>query len=313
MSSYFEDKRLFREPNVEQFNSHMVMTNVVPPLRTRYLNLDTRFRDDYTYNNTNANCTLTLPEKITKVKSMTAVSAEIPISFNNISSYLNNCSLSVDAYDGSTLTDSILFTIPNAFYINLTTYLTSNPIPYLTSYALDASNHSTFTVDLSGNTSIVVSFAVDVSGNFDKYDLKTKLGWLLGFRSSTYTLTTDGATWTSEASIDFTSPRYLYLIVDDFQNSTTGDTAFLSPLYKSIINKNILARLAGGVIQVNQGCVFANVYDFNQYTGLISETRKYSNSGGQYQRFQISLVDEFGRVVDLNGLDFSILLKLECE
>lgn len=311
-SSYFDDKQLFNEPVVSQVNNHMVVSNVVPPLRQRFVNIDTRFRDDYT-NSRLANYTLTLPEKITKVKSMKVVQAEIPMSFNNISSYLNNSSILIQSLSGDVITTSSLYTIPDGYYTSLSTYLTDNPIPYLTSYALTPSNHSSFVVDLSGATSIAVSFCIDVSGNFDKYDLKTKLGWLLGFRRASYVFTTDGATWTSEAALDLTAPRYFYLAVDDFQNSITGENSFISPLYRSIVNKNILARLSGGVIQVNQGAFFANVYDFNEYTGLVSEIRKYPGKGGQYQRLQISLIDEFGRTMDLNGLDISFCLKLECE
>jgi hypothetical protein len=292
----------------------MVMTGVVPPLRRRYVNLDTRFRDDYDASVV-ANYTVTLPEKITKVKTMKVVQAEVPISFNNVSSYLNNCSIVVQGLSGESVVTSSLYTVPNGFYTSASfvTYLGSNTVPFLSGYALDTANHSTFTVDLSGNTSVAVHFSVDASGNFDKYDLKTKLGWLLGFRRASYTFTGSGS-WVSEAAVDFTAPRYMYLILDDYQNnSVTGDTSFIAPMYRSIINKNIIARLAGGVIQVNQGAVFSNVYDFNEYTGLTTETRKYSGSGALLQRLQVSLVDEFGRIVDLNGLDFSFCLALDCE
>jgi len=312
-SSYFDDKRLFHEPTVEQVNSHMVMSNVVPPLRKKYVNIDTRFRDDYD-SSALAQYTLTLPEKLTKIKTMTAVQAEIPISFNNISSYLNNSSLVAQSLSGEIVTATQIYTIPDGFYTSstLATYIGAHPIPFLSSYSLTTANHSTFAVDLSGSTSVRVSFSVDISGQFDKFSLRSKLGWYMGFRKASYTFTTGGS-WVSEAAVDLTSPRYLFLVVDDFQHSITGDTSFVSPLYRSIINKNILARLSGGVIQVNQGCVFSNVYDFNEYTGLVSETRKYPGSGGQIQRLLISLVDEFGRILDLNGLDFSVCLKLECE
>jgi hypothetical protein len=292
----------------------MVMTGVVPPLREMFVNIDTRFGADF--NNTpihQADFTVTLPQKITKVKSMSVVQAEMPISFNNVSSYLNNASIVFTSYDGETVVDTTVYTIENAYYTtaSFTTYIQANLPPYLTSFALTATNRASFGVDLSGNTRVDVSFSVDASGNFDKYDLKTKIGWLLGFRQAYYSFTAAG-TWTSEAAVDFTSPRYVYLVVDDFQN-TGNDTAFVSPLYKSLISKKILARFSGGVIQVNQGCTFSNVYDFNKYTGLTSQTRTYGGSGGQLQRLHVSLLDEFGRVLDLNGLDFSFLLRLECE
>ena len=50
MNHSFDKSTLFMEPNTTQYGSHMVMTNVVKPKRTKYLNIDTRFRDEYNYN-----------------------------------------------------------------------------------------------------------------------------------------------------------------------------------------------------------------------------------------------------------------------
>ena len=45
MSKYFDSKSLtFMEPNVIENGRHMVMTNVNPERKTKYLNIDTRFQ-----------------------------------------------------------------------------------------------------------------------------------------------------------------------------------------------------------------------------------------------------------------------------
>ena len=49
MSKYFDQTNMFLEPDVTQHGSHMVMTNVVKPTKTKYLTLDTRFCDGYDF------------------------------------------------------------------------------------------------------------------------------------------------------------------------------------------------------------------------------------------------------------------------
>ena len=68
MSNYFDGKQLFTEPKVTQYGSHMVMTNVNRPLKRKYINIDTRNRDEYS-NISMANCNITLPEVISHLAS----------------------------------------------------------------------------------------------------------------------------------------------------------------------------------------------------------------------------------------------------
>ena len=82
MSQFTTD--LFLEPNTKQYGSHMVMTNVTKQTKVKYVNIDTRFRDEYNYLST-VNYNLTLPQRITDVKTMTLTAIEIPMSIYNIS------------------------------------------------------------------------------------------------------------------------------------------------------------------------------------------------------------------------------------
>ena len=45
MSQYFDKNNLFLEPKVKQYGSHMVMSNVNKPTKTKYVNVDTKFSD----------------------------------------------------------------------------------------------------------------------------------------------------------------------------------------------------------------------------------------------------------------------------
>ena len=47
MSKYFDDKELFLGPKMDQYGSHMIISDVKKPIQTKYLYIDTKFRDDY--------------------------------------------------------------------------------------------------------------------------------------------------------------------------------------------------------------------------------------------------------------------------
>ena len=51
MSKYFDSKNLtFMEPRVVENGNHMIMTNVHSETKTKYLNIDTRFQEEYNMN-----------------------------------------------------------------------------------------------------------------------------------------------------------------------------------------------------------------------------------------------------------------------
>ena len=249
---YFDNRDAFLQPQVTQHGSHMVMTNVHKDKRVMHWNIDTRFRDDYdSYALTTSgglvqSYTFTLPQPINDVRSISVNNAEVPLSFYNISAAIGNNVMKV----GSTLV-----TVPDGFYTSTTLRTALNGV--LSGLTFDISSNSNPYTSFKNTTGspITISFAVKASNtcagvtkagagtpaaDFDKYNVKSKLGWLLGFRSITYTIAS-GVTLGSESLLDLTAPRYLYLVVDEFTNSNTN--SFISPLPTSIINKNILAKI----------------------------------------------------------------------
>ena len=98
MSQFFDKDNLFLEPKVKQYGSHMVMSNVHKPTKTKYVNVDTKFSDEYNDFSV-ANYNITLPERINDVKSLTVTNLELPMSFYNISSALGNNSFQITNND----------------------------------------------------------------------------------------------------------------------------------------------------------------------------------------------------------------------
>jgi hypothetical protein len=288
---------LFLEPKTTQYGSHMVMSNVIKQSKTKYINIDTRFRDEYNYIST-ANYNITLPERITDVSTMSLTSIEIPMSFYNISANLGNNFLNL-TYNGTTTT--ITIADGNYSVSTLRTTLNAALWGYDLSYNYSGSNSTLNT----GTGSVTVNFAVDSVGGNDKYNIKSKLGWILGFRNSTYTIGT--AITKSEAFYDFNGPRYLYLAIDEYNKG--NQHSFVSPLYNSLINKNIIARITMNT--ATHG--FGTILPANLKNGLlVSDLRNYTGKI-DLLKMNIQLLDENGNNVALNGLDFSFSLAVEHE
>ena len=227
MSNYLDNKELFMKPSVNQYGSHMVMSNVCKETKVKYLNVDTKFCDDLFLNDNNpantitnnqANYNFTLPEKITDVKNIYVENVQFPSiqPYYNISEELgNNCfqytiSTTLENID-NLVPDEIkkLVKIPDGIYTiksliqEINTILQDNnyQIPFEVNdngststsryninlyFDIIENNCIYFYTDTEHSINITVDFAIDKNGNFDKYNFKSKLGWLLGFRKPKY-------------------------------------------------------------------------------------------------------------------------------
>jgi hypothetical protein len=325
MSRYFDNKELFVGPTTKQYGSHMVTTNVIKESKIKYINIDSRFRDEYNYSNL-ANYYFTLPERINDVKTVSICNIELPLSVFNISADLGNNYFRV--FKTSSALDSSMVDVSYGFY-QLTPFYGSNPLKTDINAALANKGASNLSIDFSnnynnGNTKmntyngfysqfknagpapITVDFAVSSTGSFDKYNLKGKLGWQLGFRDLSYTIPSGGTIY-SEAFVNLRFPRYLYVVIDEF--SRGNQSSFISPLPSSLINKNIIARISIDYKKYE----FGDIVVGNQFNGvLLSDSRSYTGKT-DLQKLNVQIVNEWGVPINLNGLDFSFTLVVEHE
>jgi 7-cyano-7-deazaguanine synthase in queuosine biosynthesis len=177
MSQYFDNKDLFLNPKTRQYGSHMVMTNVHKETKTKYVNIDTRFRDDYSYSQL-ANYTITLPERITEVKSVYITNVEVPDVLFNVSAVQHNNSLVLIKSGTNT---KYTVTVPDNRYTTISSLHTALNTQL---HSVTGDNNISISVNTSNKSQIIsttnsytVNFAVDSSGNFDKSLLNSKLGW----------------------------------------------------------------------------------------------------------------------------------------
>jgi hypothetical protein len=289
---------------------------VQKPSKRKYINIDTRFSDEYGTNlGGNATFTITLPQRIMEVKSIMICNLELPMSIYNISSAIGN---------NSFLVDNSMITIPDGYYVDPSFAILNNP-PYQSiktkiNSLLATAGFSTLTFDISNNYSIFknntgsthsLEFDVNSSG-FNKYLYKSRLGWTLGYHTSNgtyaskYTIPTN-TSLKSDSVVSLNGLRYVYLVIDEF--SSGNQNSFWAPISNHLINKNIIAR-----ISLNPSIYpYGTVLPANNFSGnLLSDRRSY-NGKVDIQKLFIQLIDEFGNPVSLNGGDFSFCMEVEYE
>ena len=328
MSNYFDNKTIFAEPQVNQYSSHMVMTDVNPDIKTKYINIDTKFRNDYNSVTNNVNFNIDLNENIGNVLDMKVESVELPVSYYNISSHLGNNYFKATVIQDDDVGDSYIITLTDNYYTNIDDIITeineridaTLPGNNTTLARLTAvkENNKILFYSNNGDTAssdfqFIIEFAVDKNGNFDKYNFKSKLGWLLGFvelsyntNDSTITYHDTGYKYVIAENLNMLpiNTNVLYLVIDDFSNGK--QSSFNTMMSRSRNNNNIIAKIV--VDKTKYG--FGSLCVANGDNGfLISDKRKY-NGKNDIRKLSVQIVDEYDRIIHLNGLDFTFTLKL---
>lgn len=282
---------------------------LVKRILKKNINIDTRFRDNY-YTTLSSNFHLDLPIRLTQVVSLQLAAMEWPSTWYTISKIFgNNCFLVESG--GS----SLLITIPdgNYNYLILQTYLnnfvSTAPAPFNQLQFLIDLNTPLGSTPLGGSGKMIIgsttgtlnfsiNFLVDQNGNEDKGSpLPLKFGWLMGFREGIYI---NNTTYISEGLVDLVGCKYIYLVVDDFNNSMND--GFYGAFNSSILNKNILARIT----------IQGSIYSIQSQNNLVAITTPRQYFGPvDIQKLQIQLLDEYGRVLDLNNMDYSFVLQFQ--
>jgi hypothetical protein len=285
---------------------------VINPLTRRTLrnniNIDTRFRENY-FTSESSNFHLDLPLRLTKVVSLQLSALEFPSTFYAISRIFGN-NFFVIRIEGE---EPLIVTIPDGNYTYnvlqtyLNTYISGPTIPvayqsitFTTDIIAGATSSGTGKMIIASSTStnFTLDFSTNNIGNEDNsIPLQLKFGWLIGFRKATYT---NEAQYTSEGIVDLVGPKYLYLVVDDFNNNLND--GFYGAFTSSILNKNILARIT------ISGSVFNIIGQSN--LNLITTPRQYFGPV-DIQKLQIQLLDEYGRIVNLHNMDYSFCLTFQ--
>ena len=280
---------------------------VINPLKKRSikknLNIDTRFRENY-FSSPSTNFNFALPIDFDNVLQMQLTSLELPTTYYNVSKQYGNNFFSITAN-----TSTSVVTIPDGNYtyegiVNIiNTELTNLGYPFTkVVFLLNINNNSgsgqmmVGPLDASLNN-LSLNFQADRFGIDDRSTpLPLKFGWTLGFRNGIYE---NNLNYVSEGVVDVTGPRYIYLVVDDHNNNVNN--GFYSAFNSSLLNNNILARIS---LQSR----FFDVQISNNLN-IVTTPREYFGPVN-IKNINIQLLDEYGRVLDINNMDYSFCLTL---
>jgi len=159
-----------------------------------------------------------------------------------------------------------------------------------------------------------VQFAVDNQGNVNQNEnIQLRLGWQLGFRVGTYIggpsfTGGTGAAITSEGVYFPRSPRYFLLAIDDYNTGSVNDY-FQGAFQSSLTPPNILTRIDTGPLRDVKGAF--TLADSSGFVTQLNTTRNYFGPV-TIEKLHITLYDEFGRIIDLNNMDWSFSLSFTC-
>jgi hypothetical protein len=330
---------------VSTWNTNL-RAGVINPLKRKsfkkILNVNTRFRDNY--NTTKStDFQLTLPYPVKKVTSLKLVNSEFPKTVYSFSSILGSNNFQVaspigGAYDiidissGSYSTAGIVTTINQA--------LSDESIDVSLNYNAN-DGKMTFSGPLPFDLKfdyIETNICPLPRSNVDSEQLT--LGWMLGFRGNTIlpknavqvvcpcgqlknttyikrqkwppplskkkvciynyahdvsNIYTDEDSYTGEGIFDGHGTSYFLLSVDDFQNN--HNEVFISPFKDQTLgDNNILAK-------INTGCCGGSCCGDSIeriYFGPVDLIKLH-----------FKLLDEFGRIIDINNSDYSFTLEME--
>jgi hypothetical protein len=334
------DNQIIEHPNTISTNSFPLRykSGVVNPFKKQTynynLNINSRFRNNY-YTVPSTDFMMNLPNPIKNVVSMRLVSNEIPYSFYIYSSITGTNEFTVEILDisGMGTNDEDIskniqtIRIPNGNYTaqQLETFLntvifTQSPLDRIKVQYIDIANKFIFyrdydTVpDPNPATAITYGFNLDFRlVNDSDRNIQYNMGWLLGYRRAFYSWSEDYVD-ASNASFDLyegmnpestfncSSTKYLLLHVNDFNKNHTK--VFETPIQEGLIRSNdVLAK-----IPVFNISYVANVEVLNP----IKNNRREYFGPVNIEKLEVRLLDEFGRIVDLNNCDYSFSLEIEC-
>lgn len=257
------------------------------------INIDSKFRDVAKYPNPGS-YTYILNEPLKNISFIRLASIELPTAFYTFLGMYNNISFTLTTPEGV----YILISIQEGNY-DSTSMISSiqallnvrnreNDTQFMISW--DSIN---FKVTISNNTAFNL-----ILGNDSKHrSLGYRLGYIYddtNYLASNQSESYDDITglssykWTGDTFLNITKDEYLFVRINDY-----------GVIYNSQRDKNLLAK----IILYDQQFIVDNGANF------LTKTYKFKQPVN-LSKFDIELVNQYGKTVDMNYIDFSMTLEV---
>ena len=296
------------------------------------INIDSRFRPNY-FNSKSTDLHITLPERIDNIVSYRVGSIEIPFyAIYAVSELLGNNAIQIVWGTSSAYSDTFTIVIPDGNYYTtadstdvvasasiektINTILQSNTVSIggggtglsgKLNYHIDQIGGKSVFSQPAGATQIYFKVIVNVRSNgTPNYDspLLSFLGWNLGFRNAEYISNNNGTSTiygavVSEALLAFKAASYIFIAIDDYNNSVND---YYSAVFSdSFAIKNVITRVNVGILREISEASSTQLNRQRNFFGSVN-----------IQKLRITLYDNFGRIVDMNNMDWNMELIFEC-
>ena len=286
---------------------------VLNPLQRRVkdvvVNIDSSFRDDQ--KSLTSDFVITLPDLLKNVISLEVASISAVVGFLDISDKLQNNYFHYQVGSGAIQKH----VIADGLYQGSNKILDNNVVPSVFTLTDNSqrvqgdTNHhltSPLTINNSSGASDLTLYFNKLPNNDDDNlpNLRQRAGWtVFGYHEETLVIPA-GQSYTFKYLPSIETSQYMFLVLDDFQNNF--NQTIINPSAQHLQSNNIVSKIDCA------NAVNNNLLKNTMSQSVFSPERKYFGPV-DLQKFKIQLVDEFGRVVDLQGLDFSfsILLKTQ--
>uniref|UniRef100_A0A6C0IVM8 Uncharacterized protein n=1 Tax=viral metagenome TaxID=1070528 RepID=A0A6C0IVM8_9ZZZZ len=254
----------------------------------KIINIDSRFRENFN-DSASSDFTVKLNYPLSGVLSMRLDQIEVPNSWYNISKKIGNNKIKImmNNIDYEFLLNDGMYSygeVKEALENSM-----SNGRKFSSLFTFDIDEYSNkITISSKSNLKLTINF-----GNNER-----TLGWFIGYKKKLYE---NASTYTAENMFNDTNNRYFYLVINDF--NTNINDYIIGNLKDYYINDNIIARIS--VIDTKYN-IISNFNNDSHGT----QTRVYT-SRSNIDKLHIKLLDEYGQVLDLNGLDISFTLEFQ--
>lgn len=309
----------------------------VNPLERRIilkqLCFDTLFRENYESTDS-AEIMFQLKEPLNNIISMQLVAFDLPRMWYTFSKHLNNVTMKINLYNLSSISEvKETITLPDGNYHSEDFASTINNIfndnPYLNILLCNVdtiTGRTVITVNTTALNSPYNSSGPSYSPTFyyelifvdDTQDIRTALGWYMGFRKRKYKVTKSDAfisyTYSpsstnsfegyiqSEACFTSNLENYLYLDVNDFNNNYNANSVVAQSNYSSFICQSVLGRITLNTVP------FTTVS--NNKSDMIYKSREYFGPV-RIHKLMIRLLNKFGQPVKMLQNDYSFVLEFK--
>tara|TARA_B100000085_G_scaffold116351_1_gene105925 strand:- start:5484 stop:6797 length:1314 start_codon:yes stop_codon:yes gene_type:complete len=141
----------------------------------------------------------------------------------------------------------------------------------------------------------------EIENTYSNLSVREKLGFMMGYKSARYIGST---AYVGESPVNLISSSYFYLVIDDFiGNHIESNIIAYTDSYNS---KDIFAKISKN--NMTPISLTKKTDDTQLNNPLFLVSRKYMGPV-TIKKLKLSIIDEFGRNIDLNNLDWSCTLK----